>query len=62
MKGYLENSDNYHVIDSLENNGKTKLKNSCWSGNSFEPVGHPLTSFDDDIYEAEDEHNNDDQD
>ena len=32
----------FHVIDSLENNGKTKLKNSCWSGDSFEPVGHSL--------------------
>ena len=33
------------LSDSLENDGKAKLQNCCWSGNSFEPVGHPLVSF-----------------
>ena len=55
------------LIDSLENNGKAKLKNSCWSGNSFEPVGHPLHKFDQDDDDVdqddhEDEHDNEDQD
>ena len=59
----LENNGK-DLIYSLENNGKAKLKNSCWSGNSFEPVGHPLHKFDQDDHEDvdQDEHENEDQD